>query len=121
MHEHTLRITEQYIDAVRRNDADALPLHPDVVAVFPLNSYRGAEAYRKALEPFAKIVKSIDVQRLIIDCEHCVALLRIETVFGSIDSAEHIQVREDQIVFVRGYYDPRPIIEGSIPPPDQNT
>jgi hypothetical protein len=31
MREQVIQIVEQYIDAVRRNDAAALPLHPDVV------------------------------------------------------------------------------------------
>jgi hypothetical protein len=112
MREETLLIAERYIDAVHRNDAEAMPLHPDVVAVFPLNTYRGAADYRKALEPFTKIVKNIEVQRLVIDGEHCIALLDIETIFGRIAFAEHIHVRDGQIVFVRAYYDPRLILDG---------
>jgi hypothetical protein len=36
MREEMIRVVETYIDAVCRNDADALPLHPDVVFVSPL-------------------------------------------------------------------------------------
>jgi hypothetical protein len=112
MRDQTLLVAEQYIDAVHRNDGEALPLHPEVVAIFPLNTYHGASAYRKALEPFAKIVKNIEVQRLVADGEHCVALLEIETIFGRIEFAEHIHVRDGQIIFVRAYYDPRLILDG---------
>ena len=110
MREEVIGIVEKYIDAVRRNDPADLPLHPDVVGVFPMNTYRGAEAFVQALEPFSRIVKNIDVVRLVVDGEHCVAILNIETVFGPIPFAEHIQVVDGLIVSVRGYYDPRPLL-----------
>ena len=103
-------VVEKYIDAVRRNEPTDLPLHPDVIGVFPMNTYQGAEAFVRALEPFSRIVKNIDVVRLVVDGEHCVAILDIDTVFGPIPFAEHIQVVDEQIVSVRGYYDPRPML-----------
>ncbi len=113
MREQVLQVVEQYIDAVRRNEAAALPLHPDVVGEFPTNTYRGAAAYRAGLDPFVKIVKRIDVKRLVVDDEHCVVLLEIDTVFGLIPFAEHIHVLNGQVVFIRGYYDPRPMAVGA--------
>jgi hypothetical protein len=62
------------------------------------------------LEPFSRIVKNINVLRLVVDGEHCVAILNIDTVFGSMPFAEHIQVVDGQIVSVRGYFDPRPML-----------
>ena len=67
MREQVIAVVERYIDAVRRNDASGLPLHPEMVGEFPLNSYYGAESFRQALAPFAQIVKSIEVVRLIAD------------------------------------------------------
>jgi SnoaL-like protein len=116
MREQTLQVVEQYIDAVSRNDNQDLPLDPDVIGVFPTNTYRGAEAYRQGLEPFARIVKNIEVLRLVADGEHCVALLNLDTVFGPIALAEHIQVTDGQIVAIRGYYDPRPMMPGAASP-----
>lgn len=110
MREHVLQVVNTYIDAIRRNDASAVPLHPDMIGEFPTNTYRGAESFRAALEPFARIVKRIDVLRLVIDGEHCVALLDIDTVYGTIPFAEHIHVVHDEIVFIRGYCDPRPLL-----------
>ena len=118
MREQTLRIVEQYIDAVRRNDPAALPLHPEMVGIFPTSTYRGAEAYRQGLEPFARIVKSIEIVRLIVDGEHCVALLSIDTIAGIIPLAEHIQVTDGLVVAVRGYYDPRPLLDLAKPLPE---
>lgn len=115
MRERVIQTIERYFDAVRRNDGAALPLHPDVVAVFPTSTYRGAAAFREGLEPFARIVKRIDVHHLVVDGEHGVALLDIETVFGTIPFAEHIHVIDGRIVSIRGYCDPRPMLEGKAP------
>ena len=110
MRDKVVGVVEKYIDAVRRNEPTELPLHPDVIGVFPTNTYQGAEAFVRALEPFSRIVKKIDVLRLVVDGEHCVAILNIDTVFGAIPFAEHIQVVDGQIVSVRGYCDPRPML-----------
>jgi ketosteroid isomerase-like protein len=110
MREQVIEVVQTYIDAVRRNDSSALPLHPDVVAEFPTNTYRGVDSFRQGLEPFARALKSIDVLRLVVDGEHCVALLNIETVFGPIPFAEHFHVIGGKIVYIRGYCDPRPML-----------
>jgi len=115
MREQVIKVVEKYIDAVRHNDLSALPLSPDAVCVFPTNTYRGLAAFRQALEDFARVMKSIDVMRLIVDGEHCVAILNIDTVFGPIPFAEHIEVRDGEIVAIRGYCDPRPMLSDAKP------
>src|SRR6202035_121658 len=109
MREQVIQGVEQYIDAVRHNDASALPLHQDAVCEFPTSTYRGAASFRKGLEDFARIMKSIEVIRLVVDGEHCVAIVNIDTVFGVIPFAEHIHVADGLIVSIRGYCDPRPM------------
>ena len=113
MREQVVQIVEQYIDAVRHDDASALPLHPDAVCEFPTNTYRGAASFRNGLEDFARIMKSIEVVRLVVDGEHCVAIVNIDTIFGVIPFAEHIHVANGQIVSIRGYCDPRPMLAGT--------
>ena len=49
---------------------------------------------------------------LVVDGEHCVAILDIDTTFGPIPFAEHIHVVNGQILSVRGYCDPRPMLAG---------
>ena len=116
MREQVIQVVEQYIDAVRHNDASDLPLHPDAVCEFPTNTYRGAASFRKGLDDFARIMKSIEVIRLVVDGEHCVAIVNIDTAFGVIPFAEHIHVANGQIVSIRGYCDPRPMLERRSPP-----
>jgi len=111
-------VVEQYIDAARHHAAAALPLHPDAVCEFPTSTYRGAASFRKGLDDFARIMKSIEVIRLVVDGEHCVAIVNIDTVFGVIPFAEHIHVANRQIVSIRGYCDPRPMLGGTKLPPD---
>ncbi len=113
MREQLVQVVETYFDAVRRNDISALPLHPDVVCEFPTNTYRGAAEFSKGLENFARIVKKIEVIRLVVDGEHCVAILTIDTVFGPIPFAEHIHVVNGEIMSIRGYCDPRPMLDAA--------
>jgi nuclear transport factor 2 (NTF2) superfamily protein len=115
MREQLTEVVERYIDAVRRNDPASLPLHADVICEFPLNTYRGAAAFAKGLDDFSRVVKRIDVLRLLIDGEHCVALLDIDTVFGLIPFAEHLHVVNGEIVSIRAYCDPRPIADAGKP------
>jgi hypothetical protein len=49
------------------------PLHPDAVCEFPTSTYRGAASFQKGLDDFARVMKSIEVIRLVVDGEHCVA------------------------------------------------
>jgi|SRR4051794_17159104 hypothetical protein len=116
MREQVVQVVETYIEAVRRCDISALPLHPDAVCEFPTNTYRGAASFAKGLENFARIVKKIELIRLIVDGEHCVAILAIDTVFGAIPFAEHIHVVNGEIVSIRGYCDPRPMLNVTTDP-----
>jgi limonene-1,2-epoxide hydrolase len=112
MREEVIRVVEAYIDAVRKNDVDAAPLHADVVFESPLRSIRGIAAFRKGLEEFLPILKSIEVVRLTADDETCAAVLKVDTIFGLIPFLEFFQVADGQIVSIRAYFDPRPVLEG---------
>jgi hypothetical protein len=96
MREQVIHVVEQYIDAVRHNDASALPLHQDAVCEFPTSTYRGAASFQKGLDDFARVMKSIEVIRLVVDGEHCVAILNIDTVFGVIPFAETFTWQTDR-------------------------
>ena len=116
MRQQTIEVVETYIDAVRRNDPAALPLHADVVGIFPTNTYCGAQSFREGAEQFARILKGIEVVRLVVDGEHCVAIVEIDTVFGRIPFAEYIHVVDGKIISIRGYCDPRPMLGQAHPP-----
>jgi len=112
MRDEVVRVVETYIDAVRRNDAPAAPLADDMVGIFPMSTFQGAAAFRAGIDPFARLAKSIHIAKMLADDEHCILLLEVESDFGTIAIAEHIHVVNGKIAFVRGYYDPRPILAG---------
>ena len=112
MRDDVIRLVESYIDAVRRNDADALPLHPDVVFESPLNSIKGIATYRKGLAEFVPILKSIEVLRLVAADDSCAAVLNLHTKFGVLPFLELFHIVDGKIVSIRAYYDPRPVVEG---------
>jgi hypothetical protein len=112
MREDVIRIVEGYIDAVRKNDIDAIPLHSDVVFESPIRNIRGIANFRKGMEEFVPILKGIEVVRLTADHDTCAAVLKVDTIFGLIPFCEFLQIADGQIVSVRAYYDPRPILEG---------
>ena len=112
MREEVIAIVNKYIHAIRHSDCSDLPLHPDMVGEFPTNTYRGDEAFRKGIEQFAAILKEIEIVQIIVDGEHCAVIANIETIFGRIPFAEHIHVVNGEIVWIRGYCDPRPMLNG---------
>ena len=112
MRDEVIRVVESYIDAVRRNDPDGLPLHPDVVFESPLGRYQGLDAFRKGLADFFRILKSIEVVHLTADDDTCAAVLKIDTSFGLIPFLEYFHVTDGKIVSIRVYYDPRSILQG---------
>jgi limonene-1,2-epoxide hydrolase len=112
MREEVIRIVEAYIDGVRRNNLDAVPIHSDVVFESPVRSIRGIANFRKGIEEFVPILKRIDVVHLTADDDTCAAVLNVDTAFGLIPFVEFLQIVDGQIVSVRAYFDPRPILEG---------
>ena len=65
--------------------------------------------YLKGLTEF----ESHPLRHSLRDGEHCVALLNLDTIYGTIPFAKHIQVVNREIVFVRGYCDPRPMFSAT--------
>lgn len=112
MREDVIRVVEGYIDAVRNNNIQAVPIHSDVVFESPIRSIRGIANFRKGIEEFVPILKGIEVVHLTADDDTCAAVLKVDTIFGLIPFCEFLQIADGQIVSIRAYYDPRPILEG---------
>ena len=112
MRDEVIRVVEGYIDAVRNNNIAAVPIHSDVVFESPIRNIRGIANFRKGMEEFFPILKGIEVVHLTADEETCAAVLKVDTIFGLIPFCEFLQIADGQIVSVRAYYDPRPILQG---------
>ena len=118
LREQVIRVVEEDIDAVRRNDSSALPLHPEAVCEFPTNTYRGAASFRKGtrrLRPDHE--EASNATRDVVDGEHCVAIVNIDTIFGVIPpSPSTFRYRTDRLSRSRGYCDPRPMLAATTTP-----
>ena len=112
MREEVIRVVETYIDAVRKHDVERVPLHCDVVFESPIRKIKGAANFRKGMEEFFRILRGIDVVHLTADNDTCAAVLEVQTVFGLMPFVEFIEIVDGQIVSIRAYFDPRPILEG---------
>ncbi len=112
MRDDVIRVVETYIGAVRNNKIDAIPVHPDVVFESPIRTIRGIANLRKGMEEFVPILRGIEVVRLTADNDSCAAALKVNTIFGLLPFLYLFEVVDGQIVSVRAYFDPRPILEG---------
>jgi hypothetical protein len=112
MREEVIRVAEAYIDAVRNHDVERVPLHCDVVFESPIRKIKGAANFRKGMEEFFRILRGIEVVRLTADDDTCAAVLEVKTVFGLIPFVEFIEIVDGQIVSIRAYFDPRPVLDG---------
>lgn len=112
MREEVIRVVEAYIEAIRNKDADAVPIHSDVVFESPIRKIRGIANFRKGMEEFFPVLRGIEVVHLTADDDTCAAVLKVDTIFGLIPFCEFLQIANGRIVSVRAYYDPRPILEG---------
>ncbi len=50
--------------------------------------------------------------RLTADDDTCAAVLKLDTIFGVLPFLEFFHIVDGQIVSIRAYYDPRPVVEG---------
>jgi hypothetical protein len=112
MREEVIRVVEAYIDAVRNKNLDAVPIHSDVVFEGPIRNIRGIANFQKGMEEFFPILRGIEVVHLTADDDTCAAVLKVDTIFGLLPSVDFFQIVAGEIVSVRAYFDPRPILDG---------
>lgn len=112
MRDDVIRVAETFIDAVRNKKIDAIPFHPEAVFESPIRTMRGIANLRKGMEELVPIVRGIEVVRLTADDDSCAAALKVNTIFGLLPFCYLFEVADGQIVSVRAYFDPRPILEG---------
>jgi limonene-1,2-epoxide hydrolase len=87
-------------------------IHDDVTFVGPLGTTDGAEEFVAGLQRMTEMVKSAEVQQVIVDGEHvCVIYdLITETSAGTVPTAGWYQVRDGRLAAQRVYFDPRPLL-----------
>jgi limonene-1,2-epoxide hydrolase len=113
MREDVIRAVEAYLNGLAGKDVSAAPFHPDIEFEGPLGPpVKGADALRVAITGFFPAIKGVDIVRHIVDGEWCATVFNFDTAFGIIPLVDVFHVVGGQITSLRGYYDPRPIVDG---------
>ena len=113
MREDVIGPVEAYLNGLGSKDLNAAPFHHDIVFEGPLGPpIHGDAALRDFLTGMLPAIKGIQIARHIVDGEWCATVFDLKTTFGVIPIIDCFRVVDRQIVSIRPYYDPRPIIDG---------
>ena len=113
MREDVIRAVEVYLNGLAAKDVSAAPFHPDIELEGPLGPpVKGAAALREAITGFFPAINGIHIVQHIVDGEWCATVFDFDTTFGTIQLIDCFQVVDGQIMSIRAYYDPRPILDG---------
>jgi len=113
MREDVIRAVEAYLNGLGSRNLKDAPFHPDIVFEGPLGPpIHGEEGLRQFLTGMFPAIESIRIVRHIVEGEWCATVFDLHTRFGIIPVMDCFRVVGGQIVSVRPYYDPRPILEG---------
>ena len=111
MREDVIRVVDAYLNALGAKDIGSAPLHPNVQFESPLSpSITGADALRQAFAGFFPMMKGIEIIRHIVDGERCATVFNMDTAFGVLPMIDCFHVVDGQIMSIRVYFDPRPIV-----------
>ena len=113
MREDVIHAVEAYLNGLGAKDISAAPFHPDIEFEGPLGPpIKGAAALREVITGFFPAIKGINIVQHIVDGEWCATVFNFGTMFGTIQLIDCFHVVDGQIMSLRAYYDPSPIIEG---------
>ena len=121
MREDVIGAVETHLKGLGARDISASPFDEDIEFVGPIGPpIKGASTVRAVFTGFFPTIKGIHINRHIVDGEWCATIFDFDTAFGIIPMVDCIHVVDGQIMSIRVYYDPRPILEGmsrAAPPP----
>jgi limonene-1,2-epoxide hydrolase len=113
MREDVVRAVETYLNGLGSKDVSSAPFHPDVSFEGPLGPpIQGATAVRQFLTGMFPVINGVRIVRYIVEGQWCACVFDFDTVFGVIPIMDCFRVIDGQIVSIRPYYDPRPVVEG---------
>jgi hypothetical protein len=113
MRDEVIRAVEAHLNGLGTRDLSASPLHEDIEFVGPMGpALKGKATVRAVFTGFFPTIKGIKINRHIVDGEWCATFFDFETTFGTIPMVDCLHVVDGQIMSIRVYYDPRPILEG---------
>jgi limonene-1,2-epoxide hydrolase len=112
MREDVIRIVDAYLNGLRAKDISDAPFHPNIKFEGPVGPViNGAATLRAVLTGFFPTIKGVNIIRHIVDGEWCATVFNFETTFGIVPMIDCFHVVDEQIVSIRLYYDPRPMLD----------
>ena len=113
MREDVIRAVETYLNGLGAKDVSSACFHPNVSFEGPLGPpINGADALRQFLTGLFPAIQGVHIVRHIVEGEWCATAFDFHTTFGVIPIMDCFRVVDGEIVSVRPYYDPRPVVEG---------
>jgi hypothetical protein len=111
--EIVIRAVEAYLKGLGSQDLSAAPFSPEIVFEGPLGPpINGAAALTEFLTSLFPAISGVHIVRHIVDGDWCATIFDLHTTFGVIPVIDSFRVVDGQILSIRAYYDPRPVIEG---------
>jgi hypothetical protein len=108
-----IRVVEAHLKGLGARDLSASPFHDDIEFVGPIGPpVKGAPTVRAVFTGFFPTIKGININRHIVEGAWCATMFDFDTTFGTIPMVDCIHVVDGQIMSIRVYYDPRPVLEG---------
>jgi limonene-1,2-epoxide hydrolase len=105
-------IVERYHAAFARKDFDTgrRLLHDDLSFRGPIDTFCDADAYIEAIRGLSRIVRGVEVQRIVADGQDVAVFYDLVTATpaGTAPVAEWFHVEGDAISAIRAYFDARP-------------
>ena len=105
---------DAYFNGLRTGDGSNIPFSDDVVfqSVVSGETIVGSDAVNSFVEHFSENIQAIDVEEKIIDGENACVIFKWTSPSGlELEICERFRFDGLQIVYIRPYFDPRPLFE----------
>ena len=115
MRENVVGAVEAYLNGLAAKDMSAAPFHPNIEFQGPIGPCLiGAATIRACFSGFFPIVEGVRIIRHIVDGGWCATLFDFQTTLGNLPMVHCCQVVDGQIISIRAYYDPRPVVDSGL-------
>ena len=111
--DEVVKLLDTYIAALKSGDYSSVPFSPSVSFLGPLHDapLQGKEAVVAFLSEVSKGIQDIRINQYIIDGTDVCIIIDFETKTGAVlPVADYIRIEAGEIVHIRPFFDPRPLL-----------
>jgi hypothetical protein len=113
--EEAVELVDTYIQALKSGDYSSVRFSPSVSFLGPLHDepLQGKEAVVTFLSEVSSGIKDVRINQYVIDGSDVCIIIDFETNGGAVlPIADYIKMEAGQIVHIRPFFDPRPLLGG---------